>query len=88
MHRQCVRLGVAHRRDHRKTVPWVGHVQVSDEHVKALGSNASQSLCHASGGGYLKSFALKPFTHHGANRVIVVHHRQTRRAGSRGRAGY
>ena len=58
---------------YRKTVPWVGHVKVGNEHVKALGSDSSQSFCHAVGTNYVKSLAFKALRHHGANRSVIVY---------------
>src|SRR5690348_8202767 len=79
-----MRLGVAHRVDHRKTVTGVRHVEVSDEDVEALSSDPSQSFCDAGGGDYLKSFAFQRRIHHRANAVILIHQRDSVRNQSTG----
>ena len=71
--RKGIRLGVAHRGDHRETITRVRHVEVSYEHVEGLGGDKVQGFYHAGGRNYVKSFAFKGHTHHAANRFIVIH---------------
>ncbi|SPF41898.1 hypothetical protein SBA1_400043 [Candidatus Sulfotelmatobacter kueseliae] len=70
--RKRIRLRVAHRGDYRETVAGVRHVQVGDEYVKALGSDMSQSFCHAGGCDYFKTPVFKVRGHHVANGIVVI----------------
>jgi hypothetical protein len=63
---------MALRRNHRKTISGIGHVQVGDEHVETLGCDMPQSFCHASGSDQVNSSSFERRIHHGANAVAVI----------------
>jgi hypothetical protein len=63
---------MAHRRNHRKTISGIGHMQVGDEHVETLVCDIPQSFCHASGSDHVKSSSFERRIHHGANAVAVI----------------
>jgi hypothetical protein len=70
-------MGVAHCDDYRKTAIWVGHLKVSDEDVKALRNDVSQSVGQIRGSNDLKSLEFKRLGHHGANLIFVIHNQDS-----------
>jgi hypothetical protein len=45
----------------------------TEEHVKALRNDKSQSFCHTGGSNYVEPPAFKSHTHHVANGIAVIH---------------
>jgi hypothetical protein len=70
---------VAHRSNYRKTIIRVGHVQVPDQDVEALGSDRFEGFRHASGLEHVKSLAYKFPAHHVMNGSIVIEQKQSMR---------
>jgi hypothetical protein len=68
-----LRLEVTHRADHRESITWVGHVQVSDENIEIACSDKSYSFRHIGGSNHCKSPSFKSGLHHFANGFVVVH---------------
>src|ERR1700694_5161979 len=71
-HCYCTRVGVAHGADDSEAITRVRHVQVGEQQVKALCSDAIERLTHGRYGDDFKAVAFQRFPQHIANRVVVL----------------
>jgi hypothetical protein len=63
---------MAHGANHGETITGVRHVQVGEQYIKALCSDATERFAYARHGDYIKAVAFQCCPQHSSDGVVVL----------------